>query len=162
MAKPLVAIVGRPNVGKSTFFNRIVGKRISIVNDEPGVTRDRIYADAEWCGHGFTMIDTGGIELKSDDAFSKHILAQADIAIDMSDLILFLVDGSDPAGKGDKWIAENLLKDNKTPIILVMNKVDKIKNQQKIEENLISYKLLFNENVPVIKYYVKCIIFFAY
>ena len=72
---PLVAVVGRPNVGKSTFFNRIVGRRISIVNDEPGVTRDRIYADAEWCGRGFTMIDTGGIELKSDDAFSKHILA---------------------------------------------------------------------------------------
>ena len=77
MSKPLVAIVGRPNVGKSTFFNRIVGQRISIVEDTPGVTRDRLYADAEWCGHSFTLIDTGGLEIKSEDVMWSHIRAQA-------------------------------------------------------------------------------------
>ncbi len=120
---PLVAVVGRPNVGKSTFFNRIVGKRISIVNDEPGVTRDRIYADAEWCGHAFTLVDTGGIELKSDDAFSKHILAQADIAIDMADLILFLVDGKEGLTASDLDVAHKLRK-SKKPVLLVVNKLD--------------------------------------
>ena len=90
--KPLVAVVGRPNVGKSTFFNKICGKRISIVKDTPGVTRDRIYADAEWCGHRFTMIDTGGIELKSEDTMFRHIREQAEIAIDLADVILFFVD----------------------------------------------------------------------
>ena len=120
---PLVAVVGRPNVGKSTFFNRIVGKRISIVNDEPGVTRDRIYADAEWCGHSFTMIDTGGIELKSEDKFSKHILAQADIAIDMADLILFLVDGKEGLTASDLDVAHKLRRCKK-PVLLVVNKLD--------------------------------------
>ena len=81
MSKPLVAIVGRPNVGKSTFFNRIVGQRISIVEDTPGVTRDRLYADAEWCGHSFTLIDTGGLEIKSEDVMWSHIRAQAQIAV---------------------------------------------------------------------------------
>jgi len=76
--KPLVAVVGRPNVGKSTFFNKVCGKRISIVKDTPGVTRDRIYADAEWCGYNFTLVDTGGIELKSEDGMFKHIRAQAE------------------------------------------------------------------------------------
>lgn len=120
---PLVAVVGRPNVGKSTFFNRIVGKRISIVNDEPGVTRDRIYADAEWCGHSFTLVDTGGIELKSDDVFSRHILAQADIAIDMADLILFLVDGKEGLTASDLDVAHKLRK-SKKPVLLVVNKLD--------------------------------------
>ena len=120
---PLVAVVGRPNVGKSTFFNRIIGKRISIVNDEPGVTRDRIYADAEWCGHSFTMIDTGGIELKSEDKFSKHILAQADIAIDMADLILFLVDGKEGLTASDLDVAHKLRRCKK-PVLLVVNKLD--------------------------------------
>lgn len=129
---PLVAVVGRPNVGKSTFFNRIVGKRISIVNDEPGVTRDRIYADAEWCGHAFTMIDTGGIELKSEDAFSKHILAQADIAIDMSDLILFLVDGKEGLTSSDLDVAHKLRKCKK-PVLLVVNKLDNYKEEDLYE-----------------------------
>lgn len=120
---PLVAVVGRPNVGKSTFFNRIIGKRISIVNDEPGVTRDRIYADAEWCGHAFTLVDTGGIELKSDDSFSKHILVQADIAIDMADLILFLVDGKEGLTASDLDVANKLRKCKKN-VLLVVNKLD--------------------------------------
>ena len=93
MAKPLVAVVGRPNVGKSTFFNKVAGKRISIVEDRPGVTRDRLYADAEWCGKQFTMIDTGGIELKSEDEMWMHIRAQAEIAVDTADVILLFMDG---------------------------------------------------------------------
>ena len=84
----IVAIVGRPNTGKSTFFNRVAGKRISIVDDMPGVTRDRIYAECEWCGTDFTLIDTGGIDLKSDDEFAKHINKQVEVAIDLADVIL--------------------------------------------------------------------------
>ena len=92
MSKPLVALVGRPNVGKSTFFNKISGERKAIVQDMPGVTRDRIYADAEWCGYNFTMIDTGGIELKSTDEMWRHIKQQAEIAIETADVIVFFVD----------------------------------------------------------------------
>lgn len=92
MSKPLVAIVGRPNVGKSTFFNRIVGQRISIVEDTPGVTRDRLYADAEWCGHSFTLIDTGGLEIKSEDVMWSHIRAQAQIAVETADVYLCLTE----------------------------------------------------------------------
>ena len=84
MAKPIVAVVGRPNVGKSTFFNKICGERISIVDDVPGVTRDRIYADADWAGRSFTMIDTGGLDPKSEDVFQKEIALQADIAMEMA------------------------------------------------------------------------------
>ncbi len=84
--KPIVAIVGRPNVGKSTFFNKITGTKIAIVEDKPGVTRDRIYCDAEWCGYNFTMIDTGGIELKSEDEMWKHIKKQAEIAIETAEI----------------------------------------------------------------------------
>lgn len=90
--KPLVAVVGRPNVGKSTFFNKVAGRRISIVDDMPGVTRDRIYVDVDWLGYHFTLIDTGGLELKSDDLMWKHIRTQAELAIDISDVIIFLVD----------------------------------------------------------------------
>lgn len=91
--KPLIAIVGKPNVGKSTFFNKIVGERISIVSNVPGVTRDRIYADAEWLDRRFTLIDTGGIQLKSEDLMHKHIKKQAELAMDIADVILFFVDG---------------------------------------------------------------------
>ena len=92
MAKPIVAIIGRSNVGKSTFFNRVCGKRISIVKDTPGVTRDRIYADAEWCGKQFTLIDTGGIENEKAD-FGAEIRRQADVAMDLADVIVFMTDG---------------------------------------------------------------------
>ena len=91
MKKPLVAVVGKPNVGKSTFFNKVCGGRISIVSDMSGVTRDRIYADAEWLGRKFTLVDTGGIQLKSDDVMFRHIKEQAEIALELCDVILFFL-----------------------------------------------------------------------
>lgn len=125
MTKPLVAVVGRPNVGKSTFFNRICGKRISIVKDLPGVTRDRIYADAEWQGYNFTLIDTGGIELKSDDAMYKHIRKQVEIAVDVADVIVFFVDGKQGLVASDMDVADYLRTVNK-PVVLAVNKLDNI------------------------------------
>ncbi|MDR3185816.1 MAG: ribosome biogenesis GTPase Der [Christensenellaceae bacterium] len=119
----LVAIVGRPNVGKSTFFNRMVGQRLSIVNNIPGVTRDRLYADTEWCGHAFTIIDTGGIESIPDDQISKHVKKQAEIAIEMADVVLFMVDGKIGITSDDYEVGEYLRKSNK-PIVLVVNKID--------------------------------------
>ena len=118
-----VAIVGRPNVGKSTFFNYIVGKRISIVEDTPGVTRDRIYAEASWRNKTFTVIDTGGIEFKSDDDIEIQMKDQVDLAIDMADCILFITDMKQGVTSGDKEIAQYLRK-SKKPIILVVNKAD--------------------------------------
>lgn len=123
MSKPLVAIVGRPNVGKSTFFNRIVGQRISIVEDTPGVTRDRLYADAEWCGHSFTLIDTGGLEIKSEDVMWSHIRAQAQIAVETADVIVFILDGKTGLTHEDYEVAAYLRKSRK-PILLVVNKLD--------------------------------------
>ena len=123
MSKPLVAIVGRPNVGKSTFFNRIVGQRISIVEDTPGVTRDRLYADAEWCGHSFTLIDMGGLEIKSEDVMWSHIRAQAQIAVETADVIVFMLDGKTGLTHEDYEVAAYLRKSRK-PILLVVNKLD--------------------------------------
>lgn len=123
MSKPLVAIVGRPNVGKSTFFNRIVGQRISIVEDTPGVTRDRLYADAEWCGHSFKLIDTGGLEIKSEDVMWSHIRAQAQIAVETADVIVFMLDGKTGLTHEDYEVAAYLRKSRK-PILLVVNKLD--------------------------------------
>ena len=123
MSKPLVAIVGRPNVGKSTFFNRIVGQRISIVEDTPGVPRDRLYADAEWCGHSFTLIDTGGLEIKSEDVMWSHIRAQAQIAVETADVIVFMLDGKTGLTHEDYEVAAYLRKSRK-PILLVVNKLD--------------------------------------
>ena len=123
MAKPLVALVGRPNVGKSTFFNKVTGKRLSIVQDHPGVTRDRLYADAEWCGKNFTLVDTGGIELKSTDEMWRHILKQAEIAIDTSDVIVFMTDGKDGLTPSDYDVAEKLRRSGK-PVVLAVNKLD--------------------------------------
>lgn len=123
MAKPIVAIVGRPNVGKSTLFNKIAGKRISIVEDTPGITRDRVYADAEWCGREFTMIDTGGIEPYSKDVILSQMRRQANLAIEMADVIIFMVNVKDGMTAADQEVATMLQKANK-PIILVCNKVD--------------------------------------
>lgn len=140
----LVAIVGRPNTGKSTFFNKIAGKRISIVDDTPGVTRDRIYAEAEWCGKSFTLVDTGGIMLKSDDNFAEHINKQVDIAIEMADVILFFVDGKDGLMPDDATIASKLRKSEKK-IILVVNKYDNFKTDNIYE----FYSLGIGEPVPI-------------
>ena len=133
MAKPLVAVVGRPNVGKSTFFNRISGHRISIVEDSPGVTRDRIYADCEWLGRMFTLIDTGGIDTHSDDIFLKEMRHQAQIAIDTCDVILFFVDGRTGLTADDEDVA-TLLRRSSKPVILVVNKIDSMVQQDSIYE----------------------------
>ena len=123
MKEPLVAIVGRPNVGKSTLFNRIVGKRISIVNDEPGVTLDRIFAHAEWLDNNFTLIDTGGLDLDKEDEISVNIVKQAKLAIEMADVTLFVVDGMKGLTSQDYDVVDVLRKSNKK-IILVVNKID--------------------------------------
>ena len=123
MAKPLVAIVGKPNVGKSTFFNRIVGQKLSIVKDQPGVTRDRLYADAEWCGKQFTLVDTGGLELRSDDEMWSHIKRQAEIAIDTADVIIFFTDVKTGINANDEEVALKLKKSGK-PVVLAVNKMD--------------------------------------
>lgn len=125
MAKPIVAIVGRPNVGKSTFFNYVCGKRISIVEDTPGVTRDRIYAETEWRNRKFTLIDTGGIEPYSEDRIMQQMRRQAEVAIELADVIVFMVDAKEGMTASDKEIASMLRKTSK-PVILVANKVDNI------------------------------------
>lgn len=124
MAKPIVAIVGRPNVGKSTFFNYIVGQKISIVEDKPGVTRDRVYADTNWKGRNFTLIDTAGIESKPDDMMISSMREQVQIAIDIADVIVFLTDIKQGVTEVDKEISL-LLRKSKKPIVLVCNKSDK-------------------------------------
>ena len=133
MARPLVAIVGRPNVGKSTFFNKVVGRRISIVEDTPGVTRDRIYADVEWLNRKFTLIDTGGIDPHSDDVLLSQMRRQAEIAMDTADVICFFVDGRDGLTDDDREVS-NLLRKTHKPLLLVVNKVDHIGMQDTIYE----------------------------
>ncbi|MFH5835266.1 ribosome biogenesis GTPase Der [Proteiniclasticum sp. C24MP] len=128
MAKPIVAIVGRPNVGKSTLFNKLAGHRIAIVDDTPGVTRDRIYADADWLQYEFKLIDTGGIEPKSDDIILAQMKRQAQIAIDTADVIIFLVDGKQGLTDSDSEVATMLRVSNK-PIVLAVNKVDNMKDE---------------------------------
>lgn len=122
MAKPIVAIIGRSNVGKSTFFNRVCGKRISIVKDTPGVTRDRIYADAEWCGKQFTLIDTGGIENEKAD-FGAEIRRQADVAMDLADVIVFMTDGKAGLLSSDREVGA-VLRTATKPVVLAVNKLD--------------------------------------
>lgn len=123
MVKPIVAIVGRPNVGKSTLFNKLAGKRISIVEDTPGVTRDRVYANADWLRHNFTIIDTGGIEVESQDIILAQMRRQAQIAIETADVIVFIVDGKEGLTGSDYEVAQ-MLRKSKKPIILVVNKID--------------------------------------
>ena len=146
MSKPTVAIVGRPNVGKSTFFNYIVGKRISIVQDEPGVTRDRVYADATWKGKTFTLIDTGGIEPESEDIIVSQMRTQANIAIDIADVIIFLTDIKQGVTAADKEISL-MLKKSKKPIVLVCNKAD---NYGKTSDDIYEfYNLGLGDPYPV-------------
>ncbi|MDD7456810.1 MAG: ribosome biogenesis GTPase Der [Clostridia bacterium] len=142
--KPTVAIIGRPNVGKSTFFNKISGKRISIVDDMPGVTRDRIYCDAEWCGKAFTMIDTGGIEVSSEDKMWLHIRTQAELAVDLANVIVFFVDGKAGLVAEDYEVAKYLRKSNK-PVIVAVNKLD----NNEIEKSFEFYELGFEEVYPI-------------
>lgn len=144
MANPLIAIVGRPNVGKSTFFNKVVGRKISITEDRPGVTRDRLYADAEWRGRTFSLVDTGGIELKSDDLMWKHIKKQAEVAIETAQVILFFVDGREGLTSSDYDVAD-MLRKSKKPVIVVVNKIDEYSEEKVFE----FYSLGLGEPYPV-------------
>lgn len=144
MSKPVIAIVGRPNVGKSTIFNRIAGERISIVEDMPGVTRDRIYTASEWLGHEFSLIDTGGIEI-SDAPFMEQIKQQAEIAIDEADVIIFLVSAREGVTDADERVAQILYRADK-PILLGVNKADNPEQRQDIFD---FYSLGFGDPIPV-------------
>lgn len=132
MANPLIAIVGRPNVGKSTFFNKVAGRKISITENRPGVTRDRIYAACEWRGKPFTLIDTGGLEVKSEDTMWQHIAKQAEVAIETADVILFFTDGKEGLTASDYDVA-TILRHSRKPVVLVVNKVDEY-SQDKLFE----------------------------
>lgn len=144
MTKPTIAIVGRPNVGKSTIFNRIIGERVSIVEDTPGVTRDRIYSSGDWLTHEFNIIDTGGIEL-GDEPFQEQIRAQAEIAIDEADVIIFMTNGRDGVTRDDEFVAQLLYKSSK-PIVLAVNKVDNPEMRADIYD---FYSLGFGEPFPI-------------
>ena len=133
MSQPMVAIVGRPNVGKSTLFNRIVGKRISIVEDTPGVTRDRIIADGEWNRHVFSLVDTGGIEPDTDNAMMAYMREQAQLAISMADVVVMMTDGKTGVTVDDHMVAD-LLRRSKKPVILCVNKVDNPQREDMIYE----------------------------
>jgi len=145
MARPIVAIVGRPNVGKSTIFNRIIGERLAIVEDRPGVTRDRIYGSAEWNGKAFSIIDTGGIEIFEEDELLKQVRMQAELAVEESDVILFVTDGKVGLTPADETIAQLLFRSNK-PIVLAINKMD---NPARMDEMYEFYTLGIGDPVPI-------------
>ena len=145
MSLPIVAVVGRPNVGKSSFFNRIIGKRLSIVEDIPGVTRDRIYSEAEWGGKVFALIDTGGIDEKSEDVIFAQMREQAEIAMEMADLIVFMVDGKEGLTTSDREVA-NLLRMTKKKVLLFVNKID----GGKLPDDYYDfYELGFGDPIPI-------------
>lgn len=144
-----VAIIGRPNVGKSTLLNQVLGQKIVITTDKAQTTRKRIKGILTTQEGQIVFIDTPGVH-KPLNKFGEFLLDEAKVSVPDADLIIFLVDGSGPAGKGDKWIAENILVQAKVPILLVLNKVDKIKNPDKIQENLASYVKLFDDSNLVI------------
>jgi GTPase len=145
MTKNIVAIVGRPNVGKSTFFNRCIGLRHAIVDDSPGVTRDRIYHEADWSGHDFMLVDTGGIVIDQREELSSQVLEQAKLAISEADVIVFMVDGKSGLVGADKEIA-NILRKSKKPVLLTVNKIDEMKEVDNISE---FYELGLGEPSPV-------------
>lgn len=146
MSKPILAVVGRPNVGKSTFFNRIIGERKAIVEDVPGVTRDRIYAETEWNGREFAIIDTGGIEASTDDLILSQMRDQAVVAMDMADLILFMVDGKEGLTTADIEVGAILRRTGKK-VILVVNKID---NPSKMPDTIYDfYELGLGEPIPI-------------
>lgn len=144
MKKPLVAIVGKPNVGKSTFFNKVAGSKISIVEDIPGVTRDRIFANAEWCGYQFQIVDTGGLDFNKDDEINKHIIEQANLAIDLADVIVFFVDGKEGLTSSDMEVA-NHLRRAKAPKIVAVNKLDNYEREKTYE----FYELGLGDPIPI-------------
>lgn len=146
MSKPVVAVVGRPNVGKSTLFNALAGERISIVKDTPGVTRDRIYADVEWLNHSFTMVDTGGIEPDSKDVILSQMREQAEIAIATADVILFMTDVHQGLVDADAKVADMLRRSHK-PVVLVVNKVDSF--QKYMSDVYEFYNLGIGDPVPI-------------
>ena len=144
MSNPLIAIVGRPNVGKSTFFNKVAGRKISITEDRPGVTRDRLYADSEWRGKAFSMVDTGGIEMRSEDTMWREIKKQAEVAIDTAQVIMFFVYGREGLTTSDYDVAD-MLRRSKKPVILVVNKIDEYSEEKVFE----FYSLGLGEPFPV-------------
>ncbi|SEN27560.1 ribosome biogenesis GTPase Der [Lihuaxuella thermophila] len=145
MSLPVVAIVGRPNVGKSTIFNRLAGERIAIVEDKPGITRDRIYSRSEWNGRDFHVIDTGGLEFDEQDEILEHIRNQAELAIEEADVILFVTDGRDGVTPADEEVARLLHRSNK-PVIMAVNKIDDVKHKEDMYE---FYRLGFEHVIPV-------------
>lgn len=145
MARPIVAIVGRPNVGKSTIFNRIVGDRLAIVEDKPYITRDRLYGIGEWMGTSFSIIDTGGIEIDGEDEILKLVRTQAELAIEEADVIIFMVDAKAGVTASDSEVAKMLYRANK-PIVLAVNKVDNMKRQDDIYE---FYSLGFGDPISI-------------
>lgn len=145
MSKPIVAIVGRPNVGKSTLFNQLAGRRISIVEDTPGVTRDRVYADTEWLNNKFTIIDTGGIDPGSQDKLLRQIRYQAEVAIETADVILFITDGKEGITPADRDVAE-MIRKSKKPVVLAVNKIDTMDEEANLYE---FYSLAIGEPISI-------------
>ncbi|WP_219836518.1 ribosome biogenesis GTPase Der [Paenibacillus sp. R14(2021)] len=145
MSKPIIAIVGRPNVGKSTIFNRVIGDRLAIVEDKPGVTRDRLYGSGEWNGRAFSIVDTGGIEIDGEDEIMKSVRMQAELAIEEADVIIFMVDAKAGLTHADDEVAQMLLRSRK-PIVVAVNKVDNLNRRDDIYE---FYNLGFGDPIAI-------------